>query len=78
MSPNCRRQTQIAAAFLERQAMLLAEGSFVLCVSEGDYAGDHAAFYDLFRLARDKVVEHCDTTEKIAQRGEWKNDNGRF
>ena len=25
-----------------------------------------------------KVVEHWDTTEKIAPRSEWKNDNGKF
>ena len=57
---------------------ILAEGNFVLCVSEGSYGGDHTAFYDLFRLAKGKVVEHWDTTEKIAQRSEWKNDNGKF
>ena len=57
---------------------ILAEGNFVLCVSEGKYDGDHTAFYDLFRLAKGKVVEHWDTTEKIAPRSEWKNDNGKF
>ncbi len=57
---------------------ILAEGNFVLCVSEGDYGGDHTAFYDLFRLANGKVVEHWDTTEKVAPRSEWKNDNGKF
>jgi len=57
---------------------VLAEGSFVLCVSEGNYGGTHSAFYDLFRLANGKVVEHWDTTEKIAPRSKWKNDNGKF
>jgi predicted SnoaL-like aldol condensation-catalyzing enzyme len=57
---------------------VLAEGSFVLCVSEGNSGGVHSAFYDLFRLANGKVVEHWDTTEKIAPRSEWKNDNGKF
>jgi len=57
---------------------VLAEGSFVLCVSEGNYAGVHSAFYDLFRLAKGKVVEHWDTTEKIAPREKWKNNNGKF
>ena len=57
---------------------ILAEGSFVLCVSEGNYGGVHSAFYDLFRLANGKVAEHWDTTEKIAPRSEWKNDNGKF
>ena len=57
---------------------VLAEGSFVLCVSEGNHGGVHSAFYDLFRLANGKVAEHWDTTEKIAPRSEWKNDNGKF
>jgi predicted SnoaL-like aldol condensation-catalyzing enzyme len=57
---------------------VLAEGNFVLCISEGSYGGVHSAFYDLFRLADGKVVEHWDTTEKIAPRSEWKNDNGKF
>jgi predicted SnoaL-like aldol condensation-catalyzing enzyme len=62
----------------DRVHRILAEGSFVLCVSEGNYGGDHTAFYDLFRLANGKVVEHWDTTEKVAPRSEWKNDNGKF
>jgi predicted SnoaL-like aldol condensation-catalyzing enzyme len=57
---------------------VLAEGSFVLCVSEGNYGSVHTAFYDLFRTASGKIVEHWDTTEKIAPRSEWKNDNGKF
>jgi predicted SnoaL-like aldol condensation-catalyzing enzyme len=57
---------------------VLAEGSFVLCVSEGSRSGIHTAFYDLFRLTNGKVVEHWDTTEKITPRSEWKNDNGKF
>ncbi len=62
----------------QRIHRVLAEGSFVLCVSEGNYRGAHSAFYDLFRLANGKIVEHWDTTEKIAPRSEWKNDNGKF
>jgi predicted SnoaL-like aldol condensation-catalyzing enzyme len=57
---------------------VLAEGNFALCVSEGYFAGKHSAFYDLFRVAGGKLVEHWDTTEKIAPRSEWKNDNGKF
>lgn len=57
---------------------VLAEGNFVLCVSEGDYGDAHSSFYDLFRLANGKIVEHWDTTEKIAPQSEWKNDNGKF
>lgn len=57
---------------------VLAEGNFVLSVSEGNNNGNHSAFYDLFRLANGKIVEHWDTTEKIVPRSQWKNDNGKF
>lgn len=57
---------------------LLGEGSFVLCVSEGSLKGVHSSFYDLFRVADGKLVEHWDTTEVIPPRTEWKNDNGKF
>ena len=57
---------------------VLAEGNFVLCVSEGYFGGAHAAFYDLFRVADGNLVEHWDTTEKIAPPSEWKNKNGKF
>lgn len=57
---------------------VLAQGNFVLCVSEGNFDGAHTSFYDLFRLANNKVVEHWDTTEKIAPQSEWKNNNDKF
>jgi predicted SnoaL-like aldol condensation-catalyzing enzyme len=57
---------------------VLAEGNFALCQSEGGLGGIHVAFYDLFRLANGKIVEHWDATEKIAPRSKWKNDNGKF
>jgi predicted SnoaL-like aldol condensation-catalyzing enzyme len=57
---------------------VLAEGNFALCVSEGALGGVHSAFYDLFRIQDGKIVEHWDTTEKIAPKSEWKNDNGKF
>jgi predicted SnoaL-like aldol condensation-catalyzing enzyme len=57
---------------------VLAEGSFVLCVCEGALGGSPSAYYDLFRVAGGKLVEHWDTTEKIAPKSEWKNNNGKF
>ena len=57
---------------------VLAEGNFVLCVCEGENDGVHSAFYDLFHIADGRIVEHWDTTEKVAPKSEWKNDNGKF
>lgn len=57
---------------------VLAEGSFVLSVCEGYRSGVHTSFYDLFRVKDAKIAEHWDTTEEIAPKSEWKNDNGKF
>jgi predicted SnoaL-like aldol condensation-catalyzing enzyme len=62
----------------KRNHRILAEGSFVLSVSEGFFSGDHSAFFDLFRVSGNKLVEHWDTIETIPPRVEWKNDNGKF
>ena len=57
---------------------VLAEGNFVLCMSEGYRGGIHSSFYDLCRVADNKIAEHWDTIEAIAPRDEWKNENGKF
>ncbi|MGR3623898.1 nuclear transport factor 2 family protein [Pseudophaeobacter sp.] len=57
---------------------VLAEGNFVLCVSEGWRGTLHSSFYDLFRLEAGRIVEHWNTTETVPARHEWKNDNGKF
>lgn len=57
---------------------VLGEGNFVLTVSEGTFLGKHSAFYDLFRVANGKIVEHWDVIETIPPRAEWKNENGKF
>ncbi len=67
-----------AAIAYQKLHRVLAEGSFVLCVSEGRREGVHTSFYDLFRLADGKIIEHWDTTEKVPPPAEWKNDNGKF
>ena len=61
-----------------RTHMLLGEGNFVLAASEGVVGDVPTAFYDLFRLAHGRIVEHWDTLEAIPPRAEWKNDNGKF
>ena len=62
----------------DRMHRLLAEGNFVLSVIEGLFGGVHSSFYDLFRIADGKLVEHWDTIEAVPPPGEWKNDNGKF
>ena len=62
----------------DRLHRILAEGNFVLTVSEGSVNGVHSSFFDLFRVAHGRIVEHWDTTEAVPPRGEWKNDNGKF
>ncbi|MEM6994885.1 MAG: nuclear transport factor 2 family protein [Myxococcota bacterium] len=57
---------------------VLAEGNFVLAVSEGQLRGVHSAFYDLFRVADVRLVEHWDTIEAVAPKSEWQHDNGKF
>ncbi|MFT5680927.1 MAG: putative SnoaL-like aldol condensation-catalyzing enzyme [Myxococcota bacterium] len=57
---------------------VLAQGSFVLAVSEGERGGIHTAFCDLYRVAEGKLVEHWDTVEAVAPPEEWKHDNGKF
>ena len=56
----------------------LAEGNFVLTMSEGEFAGKHVAFYDLFRVEDSKIVEHWDAIEEIPPQEKWANSNGKF
>jgi len=71
-------RSALASASYERIHRVLAEGNFVLAVSEGSLDGVHSAFYDLFRVADGRLVEHWDTIEAIAPKTEWKNNNGKF
>ncbi|MEM1294432.1 MAG: nuclear transport factor 2 family protein [Verrucomicrobiota bacterium] len=57
---------------------LLAEGNFVLSVCEGHLGNEHVSFYDLFRIADGKIVEHWDTFDPVPPRSEWVNENGKF
>jgi predicted SnoaL-like aldol condensation-catalyzing enzyme len=56
----------------------VAEGNFVLVLSEGDIPSGHTALYDLFRVEDGKIVEHWDVLTPIPPRDQWKNANGPF
>ena len=57
---------------------VLAQGNFVLGVSEGSFGNKHTAYYDLWRIENGKIAEHWDVMETIADPADWKNDNGKF
>lgn len=57
---------------------VVAEGNFVLTLSEGTLADKPTAFYDLFRLEDGLIVEHWDVIAEIEPKSEWKNNNGKF
>ena len=62
----------------ERTHMLLAQGNFVLTVSEGSYGGARTSYYDLWRVEDGKIAEHWDVMETIAPEADWRNENGKF
>ena len=57
--------------------MVLAQGNFVLAVSEGTYGGEHTSYCDLWRVEDGKIAEHWDVMETIADESEWQNQNGK-
>jgi predicted SnoaL-like aldol condensation-catalyzing enzyme len=56
----------------------VAEGNFVLVLTEGDLPSGPTALYDLFRIENGKIVEHWDVLTPIPPRDQWKNANGPF
>jgi len=56
----------------------VAEGNFVLVLTEGDLPSGPNAIYDLFRVENGKIVEHWDVLTPIPARDQWKNANGPF
>ena len=57
---------------------VLAEGNFVLGVSEGSFGGKPTSYYDLWRVENGKIAEHWDVMETIADKSTWQNNNGKF
>lgn len=57
---------------------VLGEGNFVLVLSEGYMKNLHCAFYDLYRIENNKIIEHWDVIEEIPSLENQKNTNGKF
>lgn len=57
---------------------VLAQGNYVLAVSEGSFGGVPTSYYDLWRVENGKIAEHWDVMEKIADKESWQNENGKF
>jgi predicted SnoaL-like aldol condensation-catalyzing enzyme len=56
----------------------VADGNFVMVLSEGDLPTGPTALYDLFRVENGKIVEHWDVLTPVPPRDQWKNPNGPF
>ena len=57
---------------------VLAQGNYVLAVSEGTFGGAPTSYYDLWRVENGKIAEHWDVMETIADKSTWQNQNGKF
>lgn len=57
---------------------VLAQGNFVLAVSEGTFGGTPTSYYDLWRVENGKIAEHWDVMETIAEKDTWQNQNSKF
>lgn len=57
---------------------VLAQGNYVLAVSEGTFGGKPTSYYDLWRIQDGKIAEHWDVMETIAPKDTWQNQNGKF
>lgn len=62
----------------DRTPIIVAEGNFVFTASEGEFAGEPTAFFDLFRVEDGKIVEHWDTVSAIPPAEDFAHSNGKF
>ncbi|MDD7019959.1 MAG: nuclear transport factor 2 family protein [Hornefia butyriciproducens] len=62
----------------EKTHQILAQGNYVLAVSEGTFGKAPTSYYDLWRIENGKVAEHWDVMETIADKETWQNTNGKF
>ncbi len=56
---------------------IFSDGDFVFGHTEYDFSTSQVGF-EVFRFEGEQALEHWDTTEAVAPRSEWKNDNRKF
>ncbi|MCU7930972.1 MAG: nuclear transport factor 2 family protein [Candidatus Thiodiazotropha sp. (ex Codakia rugifera)] len=56
---------------------LIGQGNFVVVYSLAQRDGGEWAYFDIFRLQDDKIVEHWDVQERILPEDQW-NNSGKF
>lgn len=78
LAVRARWEEQGTPARYDAVHMVLGEGNFVLVISEGEFLGEHSAFYDLHRIEDDVIIEHWDVVEAIPAPTERQNGNGKF
>ena len=69
-------QKQGISIQIKKVFKVFGEGNFVLVCSEGEFAGKYTAFFDLFRVEKNVIVEHWDVLQEIPQK--MAHDNGFF
>ena len=74
----CAMAKQGISMMYDEVHMVLAEGNFVLAVSEGTFGGAPTSYYDLWRVENGKIAEHWDVMETVADQSTWQNENGKF
>jgi predicted SnoaL-like aldol condensation-catalyzing enzyme len=57
---------------------IIADGDLVFTHSEGEFAGRHVAFADLFRVEDGKIVEHWDCIQDVVDPAATANRHGMF
>lgn len=60
----------------EKVHHLFGEGNFVMSLSEGKFGTKHTAFFNLFRIEKNRIVEHWDLLQEVP--GKMAHDNGMF
>lgn len=58
--------------------LIVGQGNYVLALSEGTYADEPTAFFDLWRIEGGKIAEHWDIMSTIPDESAWANENGKF